>query len=334
MINRRKLVSGIGCALLVTLTSCDNVEWGGVQVSVREPEYESPASLEADSDTLAEVSPLEMPTGPLLFHVLRTDDAGSATIEAVAELVVGELKVVGPQSADRSADYASEFVGRYFEPDQPYVLYRDGLRVGTFYVVADAVSGSGLCLDLAATGRIELRPGADTLSEFTAWPAGAWAGEGELAAPETRGDMRSLAQILARRGLEESGVGGAIRIRNPADLRALDVGAGRYGFAATFVTGDTLGTGSPFDSAGSVFLVADYNAASGFFPLFFDAAWYGAGEKRVLRWLDAADLIGDGEAEWLLRAYGDTNDWYEVMAGADTSRSVIWTSRRPECDAR
>ena len=331
---RHSLAASLGCAALVLLAGCDNVEWGGVEVSIREPVYEKPDSLEAAPDSATQPPPLQMPVGPVLFHVRRLDQTGRAILEPVAELAGGGLRAVGPRRVERSAEYQSEFVGRYFRADRPYTLFRGAARVGTFYVHEPAVSGSGLCLEFRAEGHVELRPFADTLSEFLAWPPGARAGSDSLVAPRLRGDMRSLAQVLARRGVQDDELTGAFRIRSPADLRALDVGDGQYSFAATFLAGDSLGAGPPADSAGAAFIVADYAPASGFFPIFFDADWYGPGQKRALRWLDAADVLGDGRHEWVLRAYGDTGSWYEMVAQRDTAWGVVWTSRRPLCEAR
>ena len=140
--------------------------------------------------------------------------------------------------------------------------------------------------------------------------------------------------MLARHILTDEQVSGSFHVRPPADLRALDIGDGQYGFAATFISGDSLGPGSPPDSAGAAFLVADYRSASGFFPIFSRVDWYGPGQKQALRWVDAADILGDGRTEWLLEAYGDVGSWYELVARRDTVRSVVWSSRRPVCEAR
>ncbi len=318
-------------ALAVSAAACE-VQWGGVQVEVGEPKFERPAALEARSDTGVVVEPVALPEGPLLFHVRRTDAAGGAIIDPVAELADSGLAAVGPREGARADEYAAEFVERYYASEQPYVLFRDGARVGTFYTRAPRVTGSGVCLDLAAEGWVELRPDADTLSEFTAWPPRVRRGADTLRAPTYREDMITLSQVLARRGVDEGGVPGAWRFRPPDDLRALNVGTGRLGFAATFVVGDTLAPRPPPDSAGSVFVVADYSPAIGYFPLFFDARWYGPGGKRALRWVDQVDLIeGQPGAEWLLEAYGDRDRWYEVVGGAGADRAVLWSGRRPEC---
>ncbi len=316
---------------LVGTAACD-VEWGGVSVELKEPAFEV-ADTASPPDSAVERPPLALPSGSLLFHVRRIDVLGRATIEPVAERLEGALRPVGPLRAGRASEYISEFVARYYGREQAYTLFRGPIRVGTFYVEAPQVSGGGLCLDLRAEGHVELRPLADTLSEFIAWAAGQQVGGDSLAVPVYRSDMVSLSQVLARLGVSERDLPGAWRFRAPADLRALQVGSGSRGFAATFMVRDSLGPGAPSDSAGSVFLVADYDPSRGYFPLYFDAAWYGPGQKRALRWIDAADLLGDAEREWLLQAYGDAGSWFEVIAERDTARAVVWSSRRPVCEA-
>jgi hypothetical protein len=106
------------------------------------------------------------------------------------------------------------------------------------------------------------------------------------------------------------------------------------GLAATFMTRDSLAEGVPADSAGMAFLVADFDPARGYFPLFFEAEWYGPGSKRVLRWVDAADIVGDTVSEWVVQAYGDEESWYELVGSVRGSREIIWSSRRPVCEAR
>ena len=317
----------------MSFAACE-VEWGGIQVQAGEPEYEKPASLDAAPDSVARLEPLAMPTGPILFHVRRVDATGRGSIEPIAELVGGELQPVGPQRSERADEYTAAFVDRYYETDQAYLLFRDQSRVGTFYVTGPDVVGSGICAVIGAQGQLELRPQTDTLSEFLAWPVGIRPSGGSLVVPGSREDMIGLSQVLARRGVTDAGVPGAWRWQEPADFRALNVGTGQLGFAATYIVGDSLGSGSPEDSAGMVFVVADYSPAVGYFPLYTVAAWYGPGDKRALRWLDSVDLLGDEETEWLLRAYGDAGSWYEVVGEANGDTAVVWSSRKPICDAR
>ncbi len=326
----RRAVSALAAALLF---GCD-VEWGGVQVELQEPEYQHEAPAEAAAEVEVERPPLEMPSGVLAFHVTRLDAAGTAAIEPIAELREGGLRPVGPQRADEADEYSSAFIRGHYRANQAYELFRGSSRVGTVYVRAPAIAGSGLCLELRALGQIELRPRADTLSEFLAWPLGVRSGDESLRLATYREDMPALSQVLARRGVNERGVAGNWRFGAPTDLRALDVGTGALGFAATFMVGDSLAAGSPGAAAGSAFVIADYAPSRGYFPLYFDAAWYAPGQKRALRWVDAVDLLGDAAAEWLVQAYGDAGSWFEVLGGGDAGVEVLWSSRRPVCEVR
>ncbi len=336
---RRRWGIGRGASLAtaflsLALAGCDNVQWSGMQVKVHEPESERPPSAEAVTDTVAAPVPLELPTEPLLFHVRRLDRSGRATIEPVAEVAATGLKPVGPQRAERADEFIAEFNRRYFSADQPYTLFRGPTRVGTVYVRSPAVSGSGVCVVLRAQGQIELRPRADSLTEFYAWSPGVRSGLDTLQVSEKREEMVTLSQVLARRAVTEDRIAGGWRFREPSDFRALQVGAGSRGFAATFMVNDSLRVGSPADSAGALLIVADYAPAVGYFPLFLQASWYAPGQKRALRWLDAVDLVGGPEPEWLLRAYGDAGSWYELAGPQGEGGAILWSSRRPVCEAR
>jgi len=323
----------VALAAASVVTAC-KVEWGGVQVEAGEPAFEKPVAAEEPLDTVPEEARLTLPSGPLLFHVRRVGALGAAVIEPVAEVTTEGLRLVGPRRAEDAEAFVSWFVDHFYGRDEAYTLFRTGSRVGTYYSRGSDVSGSGLCLRLGGEGVIELRPAADTMSEFYAWPAGTRSGTDSLSSPGYRDDMLAMAQVLVRQGVNERGLPGIWRIGAPADFRAVDVGEGSLGFAATFTVRDSLGTGSPPDSAGMAFLVADYSRAVGFFPLFFDASWYGPGQKRALRWIDRFDLLGDPRPEFLLRAFGDASSWYEVVARTDTAMAVVWSSRRPVCEAQ
>lgn len=327
---RRALALAFALALPLSVLACD-VEWGGIEVRVHEPVYERPETTTV-ADTVR-LPPLVMPTGPVVFHVRRTSVAGDAELRAIAEVSDSALIEIGPRRAERAEEYIEEFGERYLDRDRPYILFRDGARVGTFYVRAPWVDGTGLCAVLGADGRVELRPRLDTLSEFLAWTPGMREASASYSAPEYRDNMPELAQVLARDGIRRAGYPSEWRLGVPSDLRALDVGRGPVGFAATFMVGDTLAASPPSDSAGMAFMVTDFDSGRGYFPLFFAAEWYGPGGKRALRWVDAADVVGDTAREYVLQAYGDRQSWYEVVGLLEGERSVVWSSRRPVCEA-
>lgn len=312
---------------------CDNIQWDGIQFGVHQPQPPVRETPDVEPDTV--VAPaLILPSGPVLFHVRRLDRAGRATIEAVAEIREGALVRPGPRRADQAQEYFARFGERYFAPEQRYLLARSGARVGSVIVTGPLEAGPGVCRPLRAPGQLELRPVADTMREFLAWPAGARTLADTLALPRSRGDMRDLSAILVDNLLRRRGVVGDWRVRAPARLYAVQVGTGELGFAATFVQGDSLAVGPAGDPAGMAFVVADHSSTRGYFALFFDATWYGPGGKRVLRWIDQAELTAVPPGEWVLRAYGEAGAWYEVVGQEADERRVIWSSRDPICEAQ
>ncbi len=330
-------VVAVACTLSASalLGACDNVQWGGAELAVNEPEFEAAETAEPEvGDTATEVAGPVLPFGPVLFHVERLDRSGRATIEAVAEVSGGELRSLEPRRADQAAEYAADFAARYYRPDRSYTLSIGRARVGSFIVTAPIEATSPVCPRLRASGQLELRPEADTMTEFLAWPPGVRSGRDPLMLPTYRSDMRQLAPVLAERGIRGLGIQARWRIRVPADIRAVRVGRRALGFAATFLVADSLAEGPPADSAGMVFVVADYAPARGYSNLYVDAMQYGPGQKRALRWLDAIDLVSDSTPEWVVRAYGDAAAWYEVVGRRDGTLAVLWSSRRPVCEAQ
>lgn len=322
-----------GLVIALGLTGCDNVEWGGAEFSLTQPAPERLAS-DTVADTVA-LPPVELPNGPVLFHVRRLDEAGRGWIQPVLELATAELRPVGPATAELDEAYADEFRQRYYNPGQAYTLVAGGARVGTFVVHAPADETGVLCREHRAEGHLELVPAATSLVEFLAWPPGAApdsTGLEGLEAPAFRTEMPEMARILGSRGVREAGLAGNWRLGAPVDLEPVLMGSGPRGFAATFMVGDSLALGSPVDSAGMIFMVADYDPSRGYFPLFFDAEWYGPEDKRALRWVAATDLVVDTSSEWLLQAYGGEVSWYEVVGMRDSERAVVWRSLRgPQC---
>lgn len=320
-------------AVAAIAAGCDSVHWEGLQFSVekpaRPPRPESEEAVAAPAETA-----LVLPSGPVLFHVRRLDRAGHAWIQPVVELADSALQRLGPRRADQGKEYARRFADRYYGARSSYTLYRGGGRAGTFVVTAAREARSDACPRLLADGQLELRPAADTMTEFLAWPEGVRSGGDSLVVPTYRADMVELSAILADRTLRERAVPGRWAIRRPVDLRAVVAGGGEAAFAATFLVGDSLGAGAPPDSAGMAFLVADYTRSRGYAPLYFDADWYGPGGKRVLRWLDRMDLMGDATPEWILRGYGDATLWYEVVGRRGSDWEAVWSSRDPVCEAR
>ena len=101
-------------AILIALSGCDNVEWGGVEMELTPPPVAEPG-------TPAEVPPPE-PAPPEVARPLLL--AGSRADAAATLVVVGELAdgVVVPPTQTSLASGATE--------GSEWILFTDGVRVG------------------------------------------------------------------------------------------------------------------------------------------------------------------------------------------------------------
>src|SRR5690606_39635287 len=95
-------------ALLIValLPACDNVSWGGADIAVVPP----PPQATASPDTLSPDAPVNerMPSGPVLFHVIR--DSATATMIPVAEVSGDSLLPVRAKGDRKSTRLNSSHV--------------------------------------------------------------------------------------------------------------------------------------------------------------------------------------------------------------------------------
>ena len=203
LLQRARLITPAACTLALFLSSCDNVQWGGISVSVHKPTAERAGAEESFAeDTLPEAPVIALPEGPVLFHVTRLDPSGRAIIEPVAELSAGGLRSVSPEQSTAGSEYASLFNSRFYGRDQIYTLFRGAARVGTLVVDSPIEGIAEVCPRLRAEGWLELAPPANALAEFLAWPPGVRAGGDSLIGrPAYRSEMQNMAAVLAGRGV-------------------------------------------------------------------------------------------------------------------------------------
>lgn len=319
----------LAAALALAVAGCD-AEWGGASVRiVRAPEREQAPE---PADTLEPgIEPIRLPDGPVLFRVWRTTD-GRARAEAM--LVAGTaFAEVGPAAPERWSEYARAFDSAYYAAGAELAVYRDGARVGTFRVEAPIVDSLGSCPALVAEGTIELSPAAVNVLEFVGAEEGRFPlGEG-YRAPDLRPEARELAAVLAERLLRQRGWDDAWRPRQAQEVRAVWLGEGPPGFAATFLRGDSLAILPADSAAAALFLVASYDRSLGYVPVHAEYQRYAEGEKRAPRWIDRFDADGDGQLEWILLAFGSRTRWYEVYDGSGSAWRRSWSGRQPLCEA-
>jgi len=275
--------------------------------------------------------PVPLPAGRVVFRVWRTGD-GRAVAEPVVAWDVAGPAAVAPDDAQRWPAFARAFADAYYARGATLVLYREGVRVGTFRVAAVTPDSVGSCPALRAAGRVELDPAAVPIPEFLAVREGTGPDTAGYRVPDLRPEARELAAVLAERALAGRADAQGWRPREPDDLRPLRWAEGQIGFAATFLRDDTLAVAPPGPRGAALFLVAGYDRATGYRPIHVEWEPYAAGDKRAVRWVDRFDLDADGALEWVLLAHGAVTRWYEVYDGSGGRWTRRWSGRSPLCE--
>jgi len=301
--------------IVASLSACDNVEWGGVEVRMEPPPpppgYIPPDSLAAEEERLR-LPPL--PEGPVVYLARRT--GGAVALLPVAELSGGSLEPL-PSEADEPG-FSEHFVNTLVPPGTEMVLLADGRRVGTFVAGETWEMEGSLCYPrLRILGVAELLPSAADIRDFLALPT-------SLVEGLPREDVLSTASTPEMRTASLNAAGVLMnQFRTPwpptvvetrRDLtvfhpRELDAPA----FAASFVHLDGLRVGSAPADAWSIFYVARPNPeGSGYQTTLVRHSLFRRDGKSATRMLTQADVTGDGREEILLEVFGEESRWLAV----------------------
>ena len=297
--------------IVLALSACDNVDWGGVDVAVVPPPPRGAAGQGGDAES--ELGPL--PTGPVLYYV-RTDSAGG-TIVPVGEIGGDSLIALGA-GADAEL-YGARFISEHLRRGAEFTLFRRGSRVGTLVVQSAEVPSVVACRRLPrGHGSLEIGR-VDSLGtgvEFIALAKSA-APEGQRATIplQATGGMQRVAPILAERALRARGAqlpgnwGAAMAQLQPFPVSS----SGDAGIAATFLVDDQLQVGND-DTGYSMFLLAVPRPdLTGYDTVYVAHSAYEATGKRAPRVVDFLDWDRDGGAELLLEVYGTRASWFESV---------------------
>ncbi|HEX6589254.1 MAG TPA: hypothetical protein VF039_09535 [Longimicrobiales bacterium] len=298
--------------IVLAVTGCDNIDWGGVDIAVVEPPPRGTA-LDGD-DAQRELGPL--PSGPVLYYV-RGDSAGGAIVP-VGE-IAGDTLI--PLGAGADPDlYGARFISEHLRRGAEFTLFRRGARVGTLVVQSAGVPDVTTCRRLPiARGTLEMIGRRDSTNagfEFIALAKSA-APEGQRPSVPVRanvGHMR-VAPILAERALRARGSqlpgnwGAAMAQIQPFPVS----NSGDAGLASTFLVDDQLAVGND-DIGYSLFMIAVPRAdLTGYDTAYVRHNVYENGGKRAPRVIDFLDWDRDGGAELLLEVYGTKRSWYETV---------------------
>lgn len=315
--------------IVVALSGCDNVDWGGIDVAVVPPPPRGAGGQGDDAE--GELGP--MPSGPVLYYV-RTD-SGGGTITPVAEIAGDSLVPLGA-GADPEL-YGARFISEHLRRGAEFTLFRRGSRIGTLVVQSSEVPLEVACRRLPR-GRGTLEIGrVDSLAagvEFIALAKSA-APEGQRATVplQATGGMMRVAPILAERALRARGSqlpgnwGSAMVQLLPFPVSS----SGDAGIAATLLVDDQLQIGN--DNTGySLFLIAvPRRDLTGYDTAYVAHSTYETTGKRAPRVIDFLDWDRDGGAELLMEVYGTRTRWFETVGPVGESD---WAGGFSEtCDA-
>jgi len=311
-----------GCLIVILLTACDNVSWGGIDVTVVPP----PPRPGGQPAPAVEPGAERLPQGPVLYHVAASGPVG--TMVPVGE-IDGDSLLPLRAAADPRV-YGENFIAEHMRQGAEFVLFRDGIRAGTFIVTGAALDSMACGPVPQATGSLELGETGAGVAEFLALErvqAPQIARRMEQPLEATRA-MRVIAPIDADRLLRNR------HAQFPADwgralaqLKVIGLSDTRNpGFTATYLVGDTLGPG--LDDAGhSLFFVA-IPSQLGYDTVYVSFHEYAATGKAAPKVIDFLDWDRDDWPELLLRVYGSRHSWFEAVGrGADGTWRRIFSDR-------
>jgi hypothetical protein len=292
--------------MVIGLGACDNVEWGGLDMSVVRP---PPTAGPVDD----EIEAIErLPDRPILYHVTRQGDR--ATVVPVGEVDDGSMEPI--RTGDDAEAFGGRFIAAFMREGSELTLFRNGRRAGTMIVDSAYVPTGNVCRPLPrAVGRVELAAGAGDQVEFLAMartqaPPGTVM-PGRTLDPTRRMDV--VGNIMAERALRARGAQLPHWATARRQLQPFPVeGTQDLGFTATYLVGDQLQIGGD-DQGYSLFALYTPQPPAGYDTAFVSFRSYPAEGKAAPRVIDFLDWSRDGQVELLLEVYGTRSSWFEAV---------------------
>ncbi len=302
------------------LAACE-IEWGGAQVTLESPAREK-EETHADSSALAEmIAPL--PDPPLLFRV-RIDADGSAIAAPVAHMD-DSLPADMVLPADFNQNYRARFDSAFLAPGTELALFAGGARIGSAVLTEGRFVWDSLCPSavdatpfLIAGQQLPVSALAFPVSLFDGSP-GAW----NPVEPDRR--IRTFGPILTETLLKEEGYDRAFLAQRAALGIVTYEGDADVAMAATYLVNDSLTAEAREGPAVSLFFIARYDPARGYYPIWHEYRRYDSPvERELFVYLDWLELpVGRVD---FLEAYGDGS----VQLAASIDRSVSGESGNGE----
>jgi len=299
--------------ILTVATGCDNVAWGGIEVSIETPVRDSSAMDRVAGEAPVEAAPAT-PTGPLLLAGMRT--GSTVSLAPVGMLIDGRLTPL-PAPADTTAYRA---VTDQLREGTGWVLFASGVRVGAATVTGPASDPAACGPDLALTAVPQLLPAATATERFVALPAAEADAHpyDEYAPLDHNYNQRVASLTLGAAAVPRVGAtwpsGGMLETRR--DMQAFRPRDAEWtSIAASFVIADRLNTSAAAPGAYSLFLMAE-ERPTGFQETF---VWYRSADegKAAPRLFQHFDWDGDGADEVLLEVFGEGRRGWVALERAD-----------------
>jgi hypothetical protein len=308
--------------MVIGLAGCDNVEWGGLDISVVPP---PPTAGPVDEEVEAVD---RLPDRPILYHVLR--DGDRATVTPVGE--VGDTRLEPIRLGDDPDAFGGRFIAAFLRQGAELTLFTNGRRAGTVIVDSAYVPAGDVCRRLPrGIGPVELAGAAGEETEFLAMartqaPPGTVM-PGRTLQPDRRMDV--VGNIMAERALR------ARRAQLPnwavarRQLQPFPVaGTQDLGFTATYLVGDQLQVGGD-DNGYSLFIVYTPQPPAGYDTAYVNYTSYPVDGKAAPRLIDFLDWNRSGQVDLLLEVFGTRSSWFEAVerVGDEWRRTF-----RDQCD--
>jgi len=315
--------------ILLPLSACDNVEWGGVEVELRPPPEKIDTTAAAvDSTGIEEAAGPVLPEGYAVFMGERME-GNRVRIRPVAEIGPDTLMAL-PREVDQPGSmelFARERMAR----GTAFTLFAEGSRVGT--VRLDSVQAQpGLCAPVpVGFGTLEMVPDANEATRFIAVNEAAAGNQRytPFVAPDHNLEQRSVGVDLAASAIRSVGAafpGAVLDMR--ADFQAFPLdGDPRGAFAGTFLYQDALRVGDPLTEAAYDLFIIGVQGPRGWELGYRDYRPVRDG-KAAQRFFESADWDGDGESEILVELFGTQSRW---VMGLDRKEGSWYRAFEESC---
>ena len=298
--------------IVMVATGCDNVSWGGLDVSLRPPSSDTAGAPEDTAQAPAPEEPSST-LGAVLYAGVRSGNR--ARVVPVAEITADGLQPIGGDSVGALA--ADQILRNRLRPGAILTLFHQGVRVGNLVVDETDEAPSDYCQPRpGGSGQLLLSPDAMEAGQFVALDEG-------RGGPQSFQPYRELSSVYDQRvaslnlGSEAIPLIGApwppslLEIRQ--DLQILPIsGTGAPAVMATFMHQDQLQVGPAPNQAYALMVLGEPRGSR--FELVF--TWYrpvATEGKGAPRYFSRVDWDGDGEQEILLEVLGADSRWFAAL---------------------